>query len=71
MKSFHYMLDAASAAIDVNNNIKTMSLLNEVEDVIKQQEAREFKDFVITEEERARVECLKGQVNFPKIHAPP
>lgn len=63
LKAFHYMLDAASASIDVNSNIKTMSQLNKVEEVMKQQEQRQYKDFVITEEERARVKCLKGQVS--------
>lgn len=64
MKAFHYMLDAIAATIDVNNHIKAISLLNKVDEVMKQQEQREFKDFIITDEERARVECLRGQVVF-------
>ena len=56
------MIDAASAALDVNQSMKSLSILKEVDDIINRQEANNYEDFVVSDEERARVECLKGQV---------
>ena len=57
------MIDAAAAALDVNQSMKCLSILKEVDDIIKEEEESNYINFVVSDEERARVECLKGQVS--------
>ena len=64
LKAFQYMVDATAAAIDVNDTLKTTSLLRDIDDTIRRQEESNFSSFVVTEEEKAKIECLKGQVGF-------
>jgi len=66
LKAFHYTIDATAAAIDVNDTMKTTSLLRELDEMVKKEEATSFSNFVISEEEKARIECLKGQVSHTK-----
>ena len=64
LKAFHYTIDATAAAIDVNDTMKTTSLLRELDEMMKKEEAAAYSNFVISDEEKARIECLKGQVNL-------
>jgi len=59
LKSFQYMIDATAAAIDVNDTMRTTSLLKDMDEVVKKHTNNE--DFHITDEEKAKIECLKGQ----------
>ena len=54
------MIDATAAALDVNDSMKTTSLLKDMDEVMKKQADNE--NFVISDEEKAKIECLKGQV---------
>jgi len=61
LKAFHYTIDAAAAFLVVDRSMKALALLDEVDQMIVKQEEVNFRDYVITDEERARIESLKGQ----------
>ena len=60
------MVDAASAFIDVNDSMKTTSFLRDIDEMVAKHGANtnssQDPNFIITEEEKAKIECLKGQV---------
>lgn len=62
LKAFHYTIDGAAAFLVVDRSMKALALLDEVEQMIVKQEELHFRDYVVTDEERARIESLKGQV---------
>ena len=72
MKCFQYMIDATAAFIDVNDTMKTFSFLRDIDQMMEKElehnnntmSADSFSSFVITEEEKAKIECLKGQVKL-------
>ncbi|XP_057290575.1 adenylate cyclase type 10-like isoform X2 [Hydractinia symbiolongicarpus] len=61
MKTFHYTIDAASAELNVNKSMNCLTLLEDVDRMIRQQEGSNYQGFLVTDEDRAKVECLKGQ----------
>ena len=74
MKCFQYMIDAAASFIDVNDSMKTSSFLRDIDHMVEREREinnttnnnnnniNSLVNFVITEEEKAKIECLKGQV---------
>lgn len=68
LKCFNYTINAAAASLAVDNNMKALAFVKEAEEMVFKQEKSGYANFVITDEERARIESLKGQVvNFIKI----
>lgn len=63
MKTFHYTIDAASAELNVNKSMNCLTLLEDVDGMIRQQEESNYQGFLVTDEDRAKVECLKGQAS--------
>ena len=63
------MIDAAASFIDVNDSMRTSSFLRDIDLMVEREQHintnnnnMSASNFVITEEEKAKIECLKGQV---------
>ena len=61
MKTLRYLTESGAAALATSSNMRALSYLYEVQNMIEQ--AKEDKEPFATEEEKARVESLIGQVS--------
>lgn len=61
LKTLRYLTESGAAALATSSNMRALSYLHEVQTMIEQ--AKEEKEPLASEEEKARVESLIGQVS--------